>query len=109
MAQEIVIDDELKVVELPETNWKEASKEDIVRTILEKKEEITKTFTNDEYLKIDLTNGEIVGFKSTAKLGDMELGDLSCLNFILAHNAKYKEAHLLNLGKVNTLYEEFKE
>jgi hypothetical protein len=64
-----IITDELKILKFPDIYWEEMTREDIVRTILEKKEDIEKEFTNNEYLKIDLTNKEIVGFKNTNKLG----------------------------------------
>lgn len=105
-----MITDKLKVLKVQEMKgWVPSydMREEVARVILDKQEDIENTFKNDEYLKIDLTNAEIVGLKSHAKLGDMPIGDLPAINYVLAHDDKYKNAHLLNLGNVKALYKKY--
>jgi hypothetical protein len=105
-----MIADKLKVLELGDIKKirKESAREDVTRLIMDGQKDIEATFTDNEYLKIDLTNGEIVGLKSHAMLGTMAIGDLPAINYVLAHDDKYKESEMLNLGNVNDLYKKVK-
>lgn len=105
-----MIADKLKVLEVREIKrWVPSydMREEVARVLLDKQEAIESTFKDDEYLKIDLTNAEIVGLKSHAKLGEMPIGDLPAINYVLAHDDKYKNANLLNLGNVEALYKKY--
>jgi hypothetical protein len=102
-----VIADKLKVLALSEIKEikKESAREDATSLIILRKWDIEATFTENEYLKIDFTNGEILGLKSHAMLGTMPIGDLPAMNYVIARDEKYKDADMLNLGNVSDLYE----
>jgi len=105
-----MITDKLKILKIEEIKEKidlTNMREEVTRIILDKKQIIENTFVEDEYLKIDLTNAEIIGLKSHAKLGDMPIGDLPAINYILSQDNKYKDANLLNLGNVKQLYKKY--
>lgn len=89
------------------------SKEEIVRFLLDKQQEIESHFPNDEFIKLDMTHGEIIGMKSTAVISlgnhDIPVGDLPAMDWTIRLNAKYKDAEMINLGNVKMLYEEFKD
>lgn len=101
-----MIADKLKVLKLGEIKEikKESAREDVKSLMILRKWDIDATFTENEYLKIDFTNGEILGLKSHAMLGTMVIGDLPAMNYVLARDEKYKDADILNLGNVNNLY-----
>jgi len=106
-----MIQDNIKILSLQSEVFEnikkdgEPSREEIIRFLLDYQKQIEEVFCKNEYVKLDLTNGEMVGLKSTAKLGNLEIGDLPALNYLLAHDEKYKYANLLNLGNVKDLYE----
>ncbi len=105
-----LINDKLIVMELE--NIKElnpANKNEVVRTILDKQEEIKSVFSNNEYIKMDLTLGEIIGLKSTATIGSIEVGDLPALDYILRNDPKYRKSNIINLGNVDMLYDKVNE
>ncbi len=101
-----MIEDKLKVLPLSDIGHikPEDTREDVTRLILDRKTEIENYFTDNEYLKIDLTNGEILGLKSHGMLGNMPIGDLPAMNYVITRDHKYMKANILNLGNVNDLY-----
>lgn len=101
-----MIEDKLNVLALGGIGHikQENMREDVARLILDHKAAIENNFTNNEYLKIDLTNGEILGLKSHGMLGNMLIGDLPAMNYVIARDDKYKSANIINLGNVNDLY-----
>ena len=96
------VKDPLIVMSFPVTEEK-----NIVTTLIERKEEVLHTFQNNEYLKFDETHQELIGLKSTAKVGKVTITDLPALNHVIAHNDRYKDSHILNLGNVNVIYAYF--
>ena len=103
-----MINDSLKVLELPSLSVGNVSREDAVRILFEKRKDIEEFFIENEYIKLDITNREIIGLKSTAKLGKMEIGDLPAIDFVIRNSDKYKNSNMLNLGNVNVLFQETK-
>lgn len=99
-----MIKDQLVVMAFPISNGEEADRNEIVKALLERKNDVKNTFANDEFLMIDLTHQELVGMKSTLTLGKMPIGDLPALNYVISHSENYKERKILNLGKVSTIY-----
>jgi hypothetical protein len=102
-----IIKDPLVVMDFPIDNEKD--KTAIVRALLERKAEVESTFANDEFLKLDLTHQELVGIKSTAKMvtnkGEMPIGDLPALNYVISHSEKYQKSRTLNMGNVSAIYQ----
>lgn len=103
-----MITDQLISMDAPELKEK-YDKEEIVRFLLDKQKEIESHFPNDEYIKLDLTHGEVLGIKSTAVIGGVLITDMTAINWVTKHSEKYKDAEMINLGNVKMLYEEFKE
>ena len=97
----------LKIKDITPMAFSDDMREKAVRMILDNEEAIKNTFKDNEYLKIDLTNEEILGLKSHAKLGNMPIGDLPAMNYVLAHDDKYKNANLINLGNVGDVYKKY--
>lgn len=77
----------------------------IVKEILEKKSEILETYKNNEYLKLDMTQGEIIGMKSTLKFGNIDIPDRVALSYMVSDSERYKSSKVIDLGNVNTIYE----
>lgn len=98
-----LINDPIVTMEFPIDE--NADRDAIARAILENREKIESTFSNNEFLKIDMTRKEIIGIKSTAKLGKMPIGDLPALSFIVSNDEKYSKSKMLDLGNVMTIYE----
>jgi hypothetical protein len=100
-----MIEDKIKVLPLKDIkNVPVFSRENIVRILLDNREAIENTFVDNEYIKIDLTHGEIIGLASTAHFGKMHIGNLPAMDYVIKHDEKYKDAHILNLGNINTLF-----
>lgn len=105
-----MINDQLKVLDVSMSDGLNSdTRNNVVRTLLDKRDVIESVFHDDEYLKMDLTHGEIIGLKSTAKIGTMDVGDLPAMDFVIRNNEKYKNATIINLGNVSVLYNEIKE
>ncbi len=80
----------------------------VTKALLENRADIESTFKNDEYLKLDLTHKEIIGYKSTqglTTLGHMPIGDLPAFNYIIQNNGKYTNSKIINLGNVRLIFE----
>lgn len=103
-----MITDNLVIMDAPEL-IDANNKERIVRFLLDRENDIKSHFHNDEYIKLDLTHGEILGLKSTAVVQDVPISDLTAINWVIKHNEKYKDAETINLGNVQMLYEKFRE
>lgn len=101
-----MITDKLIVMDAPEIREK-PSKEDVVRFLLDNQKKIESTFANDEYLKLDLKHGEVIGIKSTAVIGGYKISDLTALSWVVNKNEKYKDSEIINLGSVKMIYREF--
>jgi hypothetical protein len=82
-----------------------STKEDIIKFILDNRQQIENNFANDEYLKLDLTHGELLGIKSTAIILGNPISDMTAISWVIKHNEKYKDADIINLGNVRMLYE----
>lgn len=83
----------------------DSTKDDIIKFILDNRLVIEAQFPNNEYLKLDLTHGELLGLKSTAVVGGLPLSDLTAISWVVKHTDKYKDADIINLGNVRMLYE----
>lgn len=108
-----MINEQLKVLQLPSITTLEKLPRDIkdvrneaVRQLMSNQALIQSTFNNDEYIKMDLTRGEIIGLKSTSKMGNMPIGDLPALDFVIRNDDLYKNSEIINLGNINMLYAE---
>lgn len=102
-----MINDELKVLNIPGmTNMHPIQRNDVVRLLFAMREEIETTFDQNECIKMDLTHGEIIGLKSTAEYGDLKIGDLPALDYVIRNDDKYRKSEIINLGNVNMLYAE---
>lgn len=110
-----MINDQLKVLPLPSVHTLEKIprnirdvRNDAVRQLLDNETIIKDTFSNDEYLKMDLTRGEIIGLKSTSKMGNIPIGDLPALDFVIRNNNIYKKSEIINLGNISMLYKQIR-
>lgn len=75
-----IVNDELKVLKIPgRENMNSIQRNDVVRILFDMRNEIETTFDQNEYIKMDLTHGEIIGLKSTSEYGDLKIGDLPAL------------------------------
>lgn len=83
----------------------DSTKEDVIKFILDNRQQIENKFAHDEYLKLDLTHGELLGLKSTAIVLGNPIGDLAAISWVIKHSEKYKDADIINLGNVRMLYE----
>lgn len=102
-----MINDELKVLNIPGMeNMQPIQRNDVVRLLFAMREQIESTFTQNECIKMDLTHGEIIGLKSTAEYGDLKIGDLPALDYVIRNDDKYRKSEIINLGNVDKLYEE---
>jgi hypothetical protein len=102
-----LVNDELKVLNIPgRSGMKPLTRDDVVRILFDMRSEIEATFTQNEYLKMDLTHGEIIGLKSTAEYGDLKIGDIPALDYIIRNDNKYRKSDIINLKNVNELYKE---
>jgi hypothetical protein len=110
-----MINDTIKVLDLPSIqSLNPINKNDVVRVLFEKRKEIEETFKDDEYLKMDLTHGEIIGLKSTAELdipvnkdiNKLKVGDRPAFNYLIERNDRYKNAEIIDLGNVGVLFKE---
>jgi len=99
-----LINDPLVVMEFPIMGGAEANRNDVVRALLERRENIENTFKNDEFLKLDLTHQELVGIKSTAQIGTMPIGDRPALDYVMRKTEKYKGCNVIDIGKVSTVF-----
>lgn len=79
----------------------------IVRALLERKEEVQKTFSNNEFIKLDLTNQQLLGIKSTANIGDLVVGDRPALNYVIANSEKHRESNLIDIGNIDKIYKHY--
>ena|ERR1051325_4706966 len=102
-----MINDTLISMQAPEIK-DNLSKEDIINFLFDKRGEIEENFPNDEYIKLDLTHGEVIGLKSSSYVGDLKVGDLTAINWVIRKSEKYKDADIVNLGNVRMLYENLK-
>jgi len=102
-----MINDELKVLNIPGMdNMSPIQRNDVVRILFKMREEIKSTFDKNECIKMDLTHGEIIGLKSTAEYGDLKIGDLPALDYVIRNDDKYRKSEIINLGNVDMLYKE---
>jgi len=102
-----MINDELKVLDIPGMeNMHPIQRNDVVRLLFTMREEIEETFNQNEFIKFDLTHGEIIGLKSTAEYGDLKIGDLPALDYVIRNDNKYRKAEIINLGNVDMLFKE---
>ncbi len=102
-----MINDELKILEVPNIKGREKlERDEVVRILFEQRKNIEEKFTENECIKMDLTNGEIIGLKSTAKFGKIEVGDLPALDYIIRNDDKYRKSTIINLGNVDMLFKE---
>lgn len=102
-----MINDELKVLKIPDReNMSPISRNEAVRIIFDMRNQIEETFKENECLKMDLTHGEIIGLKSTAEYGDLKIGDLPALDYIIRNDNKYRKSEIINLGHVDMLFKE---
>lgn len=106
-----MINDKLKVLEVAEIKdlTTPITRGNVVRILFEKKDELHNTFTDNEYLKLDMTNGEFVGLKSTSTFLDKPISDLAALDYLIRNSDKYKAAEMLNLGNINDLFKKNEE
>lgn len=104
-----IVNDELKVLNIPGMeNMNPIKRDDVVRILFNMRNEIETTFDQNECIKMDLTHGEIIGLKSTAEYGDLKVGDLPALDYVIRNDAKYRKSEIINLGHVDMLYREMK-
>lgn len=102
-----MINDELKVLNIPDRqNMKPITRDEAVKILFDMRSEIENTFQENEFIKMDLTHGEIIGLKSTAEYGDLKIGDLPALDYIIRNDNKYRKSEIINLGNVDMLYKE---
>ena len=102
-----MINDELKVINIPDRkNMNPITRDEAVKILFDMRSDIENTFKENEYLKMDLTHGEIIGLKSTAEYGDLKIGDLPALDYIIRNDNKYRKSEIINLGNVEMLYKE---
>jgi hypothetical protein len=101
-----MIKDDLKVLEVPELKEGDFNRNKVAKMLLNKQKEIEEFFDNDEYIKLDMTNMEIIGLKSTSVFGKTPIGDLPAIDFAIRNNEKYKDSNIVNLGNVSLLYKE---
>lgn len=99
-----LINDPLVVMDFPIMGGAEANRNDVVRALLERRENIESTFKNDEFLKLDLTHQELVGIKSTAQIGRMPIGDLPALDYVIRNTEKYNGSNVINIGNVSAVF-----
>lgn len=81
--------------------------ESLLGALKERKHDVQNTFKNNEFLKFDATNQEIIGLKSTTKVGRIAITDLPALNYVIENHDKYKESIFMNLGNVDMIYAKF--
>jgi len=102
-----MINDELKILEVPGLKGREEiGRDEVVRILFEQQKNIEEKFTESEFIKMDLTHGEIIGLKSTAEFGKLKIGDLPALDYIIRNDYKYQKAKIINLGNVDMLFKE---
>lgn len=100
-----LIKDDLVVLDMPEAKgWGKPYPNGIIPLLRAHEESIRATFTQNEYLKLDVTHGEILGLHSTSKLGEKVMPDLPVMNHVIRENPKYKEADIWNIGNVDDIY-----
>lgn len=99
-----IINDPLVVLEFPIPEGEQATRDDIVGALIARRTLVESVFTNDEYLKLDLTHQEIIGIKSTATVGKLQIGDLPALGHVVGNNERYKDSNLINLGNVSSIF-----
>lgn len=100
-----VVKDDLVVLQMPEIKgWTRHDQASVMPLFRKNEDLIKKTFANNEYLKLDVTHGEILGLHSTSKLGDKVMPDLPVMNRVINENSKYKEADIWNIANVETIY-----
>ena len=105
MADGIVKDQTLIALDMPEAKgWTKANHGSVMSLLKTNEDLVKKTFAQNEYLKLDVTHGEILGLHSTAKIGDKVLPDLPVMNRVIRENPKYKEADIWNIANVETIY-----
>jgi hypothetical protein len=104
MIMDNLINDPLVVMEFPILGGGDADRDAVVRALLERRGDIESKFMNDEFLKLDLTHQELLGIKSTTQIGNLPVGDLPALDYVIGHTEKYKGSNVINLGNVSTVY-----
>jgi hypothetical protein len=106
MKDDKMINDELKILEVPNIKGTNPGRDEIVRILFEQRKNIEEKFTESEFIKMDLTHGEIIGLKSTAEFGKLKIGDLPALDYIIRNDDKYRKSTIINLGNVDMLFQE---
>ncbi len=102
-----MINDELKILDVPNIKGKDKiGRDEVVKILFEQRKNIEETFKENECIKMDLTNGEIIGLKSTAEFGKLKIGDLPALDYIIRNDCKYNKSTIINLGNVDMLFKE---
>jgi hypothetical protein len=102
-----MINDELKILEVPNIKGRDKiERDEVVKILFEQRKNIEETFTENECIKMDLTHGEIIGLKSTAEFGKLKIGDLPALDYIIRNDSKYQKSKIINLGNVDMLFKE---
>ena len=108
-----MINEIIQVLDIPGIKGIEKiTRDETVKALFDNRGLIEGKFINDEWLKMDLTHGEIIGLKSNSKIDiggfkdPIDVGDLPAFNFMISRNEKYKNANLINLGKVSMLFKE---
>ena len=102
-----MINDELKVLNIVGVDHVyPIARDDVVRLLFNMRKQIETTFDQNEFIKFDLTHGEIIGLKSTAEFGDLKIGDLPALDYVIRNDDKYRKSEIINLGNVDMLYKE---
>jgi|SRR6266404_5767450 len=98
---EFLVKDTLVVMPFPMENMEKFDRTATVKALLDRKADIESTFKNNEYIKLDLTNQELVGIKNTSD----KFSDYIALNLVTRNHARYKDSNILSLGNVNDLFE----
>ena len=102
-----IVKDSLVIMDFPIPGGEAANKGDIIKSIIDRKEDVEKIFFNNEYLKLDLTHQQLLGLKSTSSVGVVTITDLPALNYVLSKDERYKNAKIINIGNVDIFYNHF--
>lgn len=100
-----VVEDEIIAIDAPEAKgWTKPDTEAITALFRQYEDVVKKTFVNNDYLKLDVTHGEILGLHSTSMIGDTVLPDLPVMDHAIRSNPKYRDADIWNIANVEALY-----
>lgn len=106
-----MINEIIQTLDIPSIKGiKKITRDETVKALFDNQSLIESKFVNDEWLKMDLTHGEIIGLKSNSKLDiggfkePINVGDLPAFNFMISRNEKYKNADLIDLGRLSMLF-----